>query len=266
MKRFTRYVMRVGVLLALLLAGCGRTALMNHFAPQADQQAARGYIDLLRQHKFNQIEKAIDPSIRTATLHDKLAEMAAALPPQNPVSVKIVGANSFSSSGITERNLTFEYQFPHRWMLINIALRKRNGVTTIIGFRVKALPNSLENLNQFSLSGKGILQYVVLALAALAVLVSIYALVLCVRTRIVRRKWLWIVFILCGVGKVSINWATGQWGFMPISIQIFSAGAFAPLYGPWILSVSFPLGAVLFLLRRKRQADAPPPTLSSTNH
>ena len=263
---FMRKMMIVGVLLAVLVAGCGRAALMNHFASQADQQAARGYIDLLRQHKFDQIEKDIDPSIKTAKLHDTLVKMAAALPAQNPMSVKIVSANTFSSLSLTKDNLTFEYQFPDRWMLINVALQKKNGVSTIIGFRVNALPDSLENINRFSLGGKNIFQYAVLVLSALAVIVSLYALVLCARTRIAKRKWLWILFILLGVGKISVNWTTGQWGFMPLSIQLFSVAAFSQLYGPWIISVSFPLGAVWFLLRRKQLAANPAsPALPESN-
>jgi hypothetical protein len=56
---------------------------------------------------------------------------------------------------------------------------------------------------------------------------------------------------LLGVGKFAVNWTTGQWGFMPLSFQLFSAGAFAPLYGAWTLSISLPIGAIWFLLRRK---------------
>lgn len=257
-----RKTMIVAVLLAAVPAGCGRADLMKALAPSADQQAAKGYIDLLRQHKFDQIEQDIDPGLKTAGLHDTLVKMAAALPPQNPVSVKVVGANTFRGSGVTKDDITFEYQFPDRWLLASVAIEKTGGVSTIIGIHVNLLPDSLEHLNRFSLRGKGLLQYAVLALAALAAIVSLYALVLCARTRMTKRKWLWILFILFGVGKLSVNWTTGQWGITPLSVQLFSAAAFSPLYGPWILSVSFPLGAVWFLLRRKQlAASCVPPAL-----
>ena len=38
---------------------------------------------------------------------------------------------------------------------------------------------------------------------------TLYALVLCIRTRNVKSKWLWILFILVGFGAVQANWTTG---------------------------------------------------------
>ena len=90
-----------------------------------------------------------------------------------------------------------------------------------------------------------------LALAVAAPLFSLYALVLCVRTRLRGKKWLWIVAILLGVGALSVNWTTGQWNFQPAYVQLLSASATASPYGPWVISVSVPLGAILFVLRRK---------------
>jgi hypothetical protein len=82
-------------------------------------------------------------------------------------------------------------------------------------------------------------------------MVTIYALVTCVRTTVTPTKWLWILLILPGVGKVSVNWTTGDWQVMPLAIQLLSASALSSRYGPWVVAVSFPLGAILFLLRRR---------------
>jgi asparagine N-glycosylation enzyme membrane subunit Stt3 len=71
-----------------------------------------------------------------------------------------------------------------------------------------------------------------------------------------RRKWLWILFILFGFGKLSINWTTGQWGVMVLAAQLFSASAAAAYFGPWIVSVSLPVGAVLFLIKRRRLEES----------
>lgn len=83
-------------------------------------------------------------------------------------------------------------------------------------------------------------------------------LIQCVRTR-VKRKWLWIPFILIGIGSVQRNWTMGQLGLQPLSLHIPGAALTrGGLYAPWILSVSFPLGAVLFQRkRRKLKARAP---------
>jgi hypothetical protein len=260
-----RHFFFVALIFLALATGCSQERMMTAVTPSGDEQAARSYIDLLREHKFDQIQNDIDPEVRTPKLHETLVEMATMIPPQTPISLKVVGANTFSSPSFYKSNITFEYQFPGKWLLANVAVQKKDGVSTIVGFNVKGIPDSLENLNSFKLRGKGILQYAVLAGTILAPLFSLYVLVLCARTKIPKRKWLWIIFILFGIGKFAVNWTTGQWGFMPVSIQLFSAAASAPPYGAWTLSISLPLGAIWFLLRKNNfdlaasQQSAPPP-------
>ncbi|GGY18972.1 hypothetical protein GCM10008098_08910 [Rhodanobacter panaciterrae] len=265
-----RYFIFVVVLLLGAIAGCDQSSLLKAMTPSGDEQTAKSYIDLLREHKFEQIEQAIDPEIKVPNLHDALVEMAGLIPAQDPTSVKVVGANTFKGPDIYKSNITFEYQFSDKWLLANVAIQKKGGVSTIIGFNVNRLSDSLENLNKFKLAGKSLLQYAVLAGTILIPLFSLYALVLCARARIPKRKWLWIVFILFGIGKFAVNWTTGQWGFMPLSFQLFGAGAFAPLYGAWTLSISLPLGAIWFLMRRKSfsqaaSAQSVPPELPPTD-
>lgn len=251
-----RYFTLVVILIVGVIAGCDRSSVSKAMAPSGDEQNAKSYIDLLRAHKFEQIELAIDPGIRTPDLHDELVAMAGLIPAQDPTSVKVVGADTFKSPDVYKSNITFEYQFSEKWLLANVAIQNKGGISTITGFNVRNLPDSLENLNKFMLADKSMLQYAVLAGIILIPLFTLYALVLCARTRIPKRKWLWIIFILFGIGKFAVNWTTGQWGFMPLSFQLFSAGAFAPLYGAWTLSLSLPLGAIWFLLRRKSFSGA----------
>ena len=79
------------------------------------------------------------------------------------------------------------------------------------------------------------------------------------------RKWPWILFILFGFGNLAVNWSTGEFGFSTLAIQMFSASASATPHGPWIISISLPLGAVCFLIFRKNHAaevNAPAETQS----
>jgi hypothetical protein len=184
-------------------------------------------------------------------LHAMLLKMAAMMPAGEPISVKLVGANTFTNNTLHRSNITYEYQYPDQWLLVNVAMKKQGGVSTLVGLNVKPLKDSLENINRFHLGGKSALQYAVLAFAVLAPLLSLYALILCVRTKMPRNKWLWIIFILFGLGGFSVNWTTGDWHFQPINFQLFSAGTFAPPYGAWTITVALPLGAIWFLLRRK---------------
>jgi hypothetical protein len=137
--------------------------------------------------------------------------------------------------------------------LAQLAIEAGHVEATSVGFRVLPESASLETQNKFNLSGKGALQYGVLGAAITMAIFTLVVLVVCIRTKMKRRKWLWILFILFGFGKLSVNWATGQWGVMVLAAQLFSASGTAAFFGPWIVSVSLPVGAVLFLINRRRR-------------
>jgi hypothetical protein len=238
--------------LVLLLAGCSQEQLLQKFASPDDQAIARAYIDELRARDFDDLERAADPSIKGPTLRSTLAQMADLIPPGDPTSVKLVGAQSYYSPGAATVKTTFEYNFGEKWLLAYVAIKNRNDVKTIVGFHVYPEALALERQNAFTLAGKPAIAYIVLCATLVAPLFTVYALVLCIRTRLRgRRKWLWILFIVIGFGKFAVNWTTGQWSISPAYVQLFSASAFAPIYGPWTIAASVPLGAIMFLLRRK---------------
>jgi hypothetical protein len=246
-----RYFNFVAVACCLVLAGCNQSAMMKWFTPAADEAVARKYVDLLQQRKFEQIERDLDPSLVDSTLQDRLAKMAAMFPLDSPRSAKVVGAHVFHGPEFSRTNITLEYEFPSAWLLVDITTQRKGDVFTIVGFHVNPISDSLENLNKFTLIGKGIVQYSVLAMAVFATLFSLYVLVLCLRTKNIKRKWLWAIFILIGVGKLAVNWTTGQWTFQTLAFQVPCGTASAQLYGPWTVAVSLPLGALVFSLRRE---------------
>lgn len=239
----------------LLLVGCDQASIMKKITPSEAESVAKGYVDLLRQNRFDEIEKDLDASINTFDIHSTLVKMAQMIPTQQPESIKVVGVNKNVFNGpnepkTTTTNITFEYQFQSRWLLINVATQKRGGVSTIVGFNVNPIPDSLEKLNKFRLVGKSPLQYSVLFLAIFIPLFILYALILCIRTKIEKKKWLWVIFVLAGIATFSVDWTTGQWRIVPLSFQLFGVGASAPPYGSWVISISLPLGAVIFMLKR----------------
>ncbi len=258
-----RFIYPIGIVLLMTFSGCGDPdSLIKKFTPPEDEAIATNYIALLRQNKFEPIEKDLDPSLRGALTQDTLVKMAQAIPVQDPISVKVIGAQQVRNPSFYRINLSFEYQFPSKWLLINVATQKKDGVSTIIGFNVYPLSDSLENLNKFTLPGKNLLEYATLAFAILIPLFILYTLVLCIRTKMEKRKWLWIIFILIGLGKFTVNWTTGQWNFTPLSFQLLGAGTFAPPYSAWLISISLPLGAILFLIRRKKLVASIEPALN----
>jgi hypothetical protein len=240
----------VGLFLAVL-SGCNQATLMKKMTPQEDEAITRRYVDDLRQNRLDQIEHDLDPRLKDSNTHDTFSSMAEMFPDQEPVSTKVVGFRSFLGN-VRRTEVTLEYEFPQKWLLASVETQKSGGVTTIVGFRVTPIADSMENLNRFTLVGKGATQYAILSLAVLAPLFSLYVFVLCVKTRIGKKKWLWLIFILLGIGKLFVNWTTGEVFFTPLAVQLPDAGANAQFYGPWLVYVSIPLGAIIFLTMRKR--------------
>lgn len=138
------------------------------------------------------------------------------------------------------------------WYLVNVDLQERDNVLTLRGFDVRRLPESLEEMYKFTLAGKNVAQYAVFALAIISTLFSLYVVVLCVQTKTGAMRWMWISIVLVGVGRLSVNWTTGELGFTIWAIQILCASATAPLYSPWTIAAYFPVGAIFFLNERWR--------------
>jgi hypothetical protein len=245
----------VGWLLSLiLLAACSQDAIMQKFASPEEQATAKKYIQQLRNRDFSEIEHVVAPAIAGPTLEGTLTKMADLLPAGPPSSIQLVGAHRMSSlsDGSTTVNLTFEYRFGERFVLADLATKTINGKLEITDFHIQPEAGSLASRNKFTLAGRTPLQYIVLGYAVLVSLFTLGVLVACIRMPMKRRKWLWIIFILLGLGKLSVNWATGEWGVQILSVQLFSAGSYADFFGSWIISVSVPIGAIWFLLSRRR--------------
>ena len=248
-----RFVMLTCLLIVTLLLGCGKNSekLVKQFAPPEDEAKATNYIALLRQGNYEAIQKDSDPGFTNTDTRNMLVKMAALIPSQEPKSVKTVGAQQNWNNGVYKIYLSYEYEFPTNWILISLVLQGTGENRTINGFHVRLLPDSLENLNRFTFTGKNLFQDMIFASAVLIPIFILFALVLCIYTKMAKRKWPWIVFILFGFGEITVNWTTGQWQFGLLHFQLFGVGAFAPPFGAWLITVSVPLGAIIFVLKRK---------------
>jgi hypothetical protein len=244
------------------LTGCSAKSFMDRVAPET-VQVAKTQVDYLRHGQFDQIEPSLDASIDRKALKANLAKMAAFVPTQDPVSVKTVGAYAECDSrkGCNTR-VTLEYEFPSKWLMVQMIVHRQGGKSAITAFSVAPEAESLEAANRFTLRGRTSQEYLILGAAIISFCVMLYSLVLCIRTPMQRRKWLWIILILLGVGKCGVNWTSGQTFDHIFWVSVLPFGIGAELYGAWILYVSLPLGALLFLIFRGRLRKAETPTTS----
>lgn len=250
---------------AMFVSGCDQASLMKKAIPADEEAAARNYVELLVNKDFEKIERDTDPKLVDAGTSGTLARMAAFFPVgETPKSVKVIGAYTNYEPTSSRTQITLEYEFQHNWVLTDITRETRDGTATILGFHVYAIADSVEHQNRFTLAGKGAAHYSFLILALALITFDLYVLVLCVRSQGVKRKWLWIIFVLFGFGRVYLNWTNGAVDTMLISIQAPVVMATRPLYGAWTITLTVPLGAILFLRSRKR--NAPESKLTGSSH
>jgi len=206
----------------------------------------------LSARDYAAVEAKVDKSLQSPEIRGKLEEIAELVPAEAPKSTRIIGAITNKINGVTDYSLTFEYEYKDLWLVTNVSMRSSNGAVSVTGIHVTPHKQSLETENAFSFSGKTWLHYVVLGLAVAVPLFIIYVIVICARTRFAKRKWLRLLFVAVGIFQVQLNWTTGAWNIQPLYFMLLGAGfTKAAPAAPLILSVAFPLGAVLFFLKRR---------------
>jgi hypothetical protein len=227
-------------------------SILDHAAPETVQMA-KDNIEYLRHGQFDQVERSLDPGVDRTDLHANLVQMAALMPSQDPISIKTVGAyGKCETRKGCDTQVSLEYQFPAAWILVQMTVHRQNAASTITDFSLQPESESLEVMNRFTLLGKQPLQYLILATAIFSFCLMLYALVLCMRTPMKKRKWLWGIFILFGACKVGVNWTTGEVSYRIFYVLFLTAGFMRTPYSPWMFYASFPLGALLFILLRNR--------------
>jgi hypothetical protein len=249
----------------VLLAACSQDDIIRKLAPAEDQVFAEKALDQLRQKQFEDLEKRFDASIQQPNLREVMEKMSALLPAGEPSKVRLLSTRQNNHSTQETNTLTYEYTYQEQWFILEVTIKKSHDQTSILGIHMTPQSAEIEEQNRLNLVGKSVLQYLILGLAFAFAIITIVALIICIRMKLRGRKWPWILFILFGFGNLAVNWSTGAFGFSVLAIQMFSASAFAAPHGPWIISVSLPLGALCFLIFRKNHAaevNAPAETQS----
>lgn len=255
------------LVLVMLLAGCDPQAWMDRITPKDASEQARTFVAQVAARDFEGAETKLADELREPDTRAKLEAVANVFPPGAPTTVRLVGVNARTQGDNGTYSLTFEYSYPQRWILANVVMQRQQGRLSVVSMHVNPLAASLEQTNRFTFVDKGIRHILFFVLALAIPLLILYALVACIRTQMARRKWLWIVFILFGVGQFTLNWSDGSMQMRLLSVELFGAGFMRPgVVGPYILSVGLPLGALVFLWKyrmRGRGGPLPAPSQGS---
>jgi hypothetical protein len=234
--------------------GCSQEAMMEKLIPKEEVEFSRKYLSLFQSRNFEEISKRLNPQLKSEKLQSQLEQVAQFFPPDPPQNIELVGSHTFKSGDKWQANITFQYEFPSSWLIANINLERiGDGELIVNGVNVNPIHDSLENINKFTFKGKSPIHFIFLVLVGFLPLFVIFTFVVCIRTAMKKRKWLWAIFILLGFVKFSINWTSGAININPLSFQLLGAGfVSAGKFAPWIMTISIPLGALIFWIRREK--------------
>jgi len=238
-------------LCVLALAACDPQQMMSPFISQKEAALGKSYVEDIRLRNFVPVRAALDPRYRDENLEKTLEQLAGLFPPGEPKSVKIVGSHTMSFKDETGYDFLFEYEFPHKWVLGHVYFRKASNTVTLERMDVIPLRDSLEQQNAFTLAGKTPLHFLFMALAVLLPVFTIATAVVCARMPRRKWKWLWVIFSLIAIPTLSLNWTTGAMTYNFLHFLLLGGAFVSAPYGPVTLQIGFPLGAILFWIRRR---------------
>jgi hypothetical protein len=247
-------------LLFVLVAACSISqARMDAMVPDDEDAFARAHIQALPSGNTRMVEDALDPSLRRPEVMAELPKMVKVVAGRRIEAMKVIGYQGMNLNGTQRRSITYQLDLADGWAVAHVASRTEDGRRIIDGISVTQIPEPLERTHAFRLGDKSATHYLFLGLVALIPLLMLYAVVLVFRVR-PRRRWLWVLACIWGVGQWSLNWTTGDIWALPVNLQLLGAAAIrASMYAPWVLSLSFPIGAIYVIWRYHRGGWQPVP-------
>jgi hypothetical protein len=177
--------------------------------------------------------------------------MASLFPAVEPVSAPLIAWNVNRSGDSSTSSLSFEYQFPDRWLLANVVVERSGQAPVVKSVQIQAVRESLATVNRVTLRGKGAAHYGAAVTAIAVLLFVLFTAVLAVRTPAPGMKWGWVLFVLVGIVRFAFNWTTGALTIVPMGIQFLGSGFAKPSpFEPLVLTTSIPVGAIVYLIQR----------------
>lgn len=257
----------VTLLWVLLLSGCGVPRSTDQFFGTPEAQFAQSAVRQLASGDVAAVEALLDDRIRQPQVGDEIRRVAAMLPTTEPTHVEPVDWRFFQQASLSEggpstrtTRVAIEYTFASgpstapaaRWVVATVTLSGEAGAFRLLGLHVEPLSAPLSELNALSLKGKGALHCVFAALAIASAALCVFAFIRCLRTKGLKRKWLWCLLTLVGVCSISLSWEQGSVSVQLLYLGFFGAGlSRVGWLGPWTMSIMIPIGAIIFLVRER---------------
>lgn len=250
------------LILTIGLFSCNPQIDFGKIVPTHVDKFATGFITHIQNGNIDTCLTLVQPDMNNENGRQFLTNTYNNILTFNLDSCRIINARKTSmmgDNGFTNYGIDYEYTAGDKFLYFTFGIREQDNNLMITAFDGRIMDNSLSKAHAFTLKDKGFLHYLFLFFAILIPIFILITLIFVIKTKL-KRKWLWIIGVLFGFIKFSINWTTGQVGFSLINISILGAGySKSGNIAPWILSFSIPIVAIIFWYKRywdKKEAEA----------
>lgn len=260
--RWAKALAVMGLVATLALGGCD---LHLKTDPQAEAVADAIYRDV-QAGRAATIQARLTPAAAAVVKLEQIQALKAYAPPGPPSDRRLVAWESFAGTDGQTRKLTYELNYPTEAVLYRLTLKRPNDAAPwrAEAFHLQRATHTDLLQGQFTLVGRSLGQLLFLAMTILSPMLMLAALIAVIRAPKFKRKWLWAIIALAGIGSATMNWTTGASGFQPLMLNLIGAGVsrqgFLGFF-PWILKFTLPVGAIPALWRaaKARRTIAEPP-------
>lgn len=244
------------ILLTILLAGCGGIDEISEDSIEKEaNEFAKTFIERLNAGDVDYCFNQMDSQFQDSNARMFFNECYDSVKGKSVKSTSVVSYQTttlYTETPSTNYQLSYEYEFNDLWVYYTFTLLSTEDGFAVYNFNFAPYPDSLRLANEFKFEGKGIAHYFFFGLSILIPLFILTSLAFSIKTPL-KRKWLWIIFILMGFMSFNFNWTTGVLDLNPMNFKLFGAGVKkSSMVGPWTLSFAIPLGAIMFWFKRSR--------------
>jgi len=239
-----------------LLCGC-RIDTSKHLKKALhpdDDVFAREYIMLVKERNYEKAYALLDPEMAKRMNESLFNEVSDLLDKGEIIDVENVAISTFTSSNgdIRKSKLTYQLSFKDSFQLFIIKIETVGTKMRVKGLSGYPIAKPLRELYAFSFKDKKMMHYIFLFLLFAIPAMVIYSIVLCFKMNL-KRKWLWIIFSLCGVLHINFDWVNGIVNIpYIISLHIPVVLVYKIGLNPWTISLSIPVGAAVIIIKYLR--------------
>jgi hypothetical protein len=256
-------VIMIGLSVYTLATGAFQSATpYDDRLSQEPAQFAQRYLSLIDAKNWDAVLALSDRDSWNADSRRMLPAVADTIPGGRPDAIHVAGfhvhklfTTNYSTASFSQsEDITLEYIYPTKTLLATFLLRRDGSSFLVRRMNIKPLTQPLEQYYEFHFLGQSALSYAVLAVAVLLLAFNVYALVQCIMTPDLRFKWLWIPFVAVGFVVIRYDWTDAVFSYQALALNIPAAEFALSAFQPFMVHLSLPIGAILFLLWRRIHA------------